>query len=104
MPEINRDAELDSQTVFALARRQQMREAEDEERNDDGQTNQNVDDEHLQGELVGIGALTEPFEYVDGQQINAGDAENRRGGEDDKQKDFQARPDGRLIDSAAHIQ
>src|SRR5579875_2603082 len=82
------DAELNGQTVLALARGQQVRTAEDEERPNKGQANQNVDNEHLQSELIGVRSLAEPFKHVDGKQINAGDTQHRCGSEDEKEQDF----------------
>ena len=80
-----------------------MRKAENQERSNKNDTHNHVDEEHPQGELIGVSDILGPFHDANGNQVGAGSAQQGDAAEGEEQEDLQARANGRLVGPALCI-
>ena len=94
-----RQPQLDRQAVLARPRRGVVRQPEEDERQHDDHADHDVNKEHPEGELIGIGPWRlPPVEEADRRQVDAAGAEHGDGAKDDEQEHLQPRADRGLVD------
>ena len=57
-----------------------MKKTKNQEGDDKNDANDHVDEEHPQGELIGVGDILGPFHQANGDQVNAGGAQQGHAG------------------------